>query len=532
MKSLLKKAGLPLMACLSAIVILAGCSSQQQQQHGRYHPVAKQPAPAPEPAPAMKRVDYGPSHTIFEENGIKYRRGSMGFPTGLLNSSGLLLEKVVPVEVLVGQTFEHTYRVSNLTDYKIHQVTVWDRVTSNFRSDDATPKADSVKEGVATWNLGELGPKESKTIKVRGAAKEEGTITTCGWASYSPIDCEPIKVVKAALQLVKTATPEVLMCDPIAMKLTVKNTGSSALTNVRVTDQLPDGLTSSGQRSLSFDAGTLAPGQSKEFTFNATAAKTGKFVNMAKATSAQGVNAEDSATTVVKQPVLTIACEAPEERFIGRPMNICYTITNKGDGASANSVVELPVPAGLAFNGATAGGRLADNKVVWDLGNLAPGANKEVCATFVAQAAGTMNFAGTARGACAQPVSTTCHTRVVGIPAILLEVVDIEDPIEVGKDVIYEIIVTNQGSAPGTNIKVVCELEEAQRYVSGSGPTGVSAQGQRVTIAPLQSLAPKGKATWRVIVKANKAENVRFKVSMTSDQITRPVEETESTNQY
>ena len=44
---------------------------------------------------------------------------------------------------------------------------------------------------------------------------------------------------------------------------------------------MPDGLTSDGKSSLAFDAGNLAPGESKEFKFNAMASKTGEFVNKA-----------------------------------------------------------------------------------------------------------------------------------------------------------------------------------------------------------------------------------------------------------
>jgi hypothetical protein len=53
-----------------------------------------------------------------------------------------------------------------------------------------------------------------------------------------------------------------------------------------------------------------------------------------------------------------------------------------------------------------------------------------------------------------------------------------------------------------------------------------------VEFAPLPSLAPKSKAEWRIVVKAGQPADVRFKVIMTSDQFSKTVEETESTNQY
>jgi hypothetical protein len=170
--------------------------------------------------------------------------------------------------------------------------------------------------------------------------------------------------------------------------------------------------------------------------------------------------------------------------------------------------------------------------VVWQIQGLAPGASREVCAILIVAEPGNLALTASARGACAKPVETTCNTRVVGLAAILLEVVDLEDPIEVGANEVYEISVTNQGTAADTNIRVVCTLEDAQQFVSGTGATAVKASGGTITMDPLPSLAPKAKATWRVTAKALKEGDVRFGVKLNSDVIGRPVDETEATRQY
>ena len=83
-----------------------------------------------------------------------------------------------------------------------------------------------------------------------------------------------------------------------------------------------------------------------------------------------------------------------------------------------------------------------------------------------------------------------------------------------------------------TDIAIVCTLEENETYVSSSGATRGRLEGNKITFQPLGSLAPKAKAQWNVVVKAVKAGDVRFTVTMNSDQLTRSVEETESTNLY
>lgn len=116
----------------------------------------------------------------------------------------------------------------------------------------------------------------------------------------------------------------------------------------------------------------------------------------------------------------------------------------------------------------------------------------------------------------------------------MLEVIDVDDPVEVGKDTTYIITVTNQGSDHSRNVRVTCALEAGMEYVSSSGPTTgtLGAEGKVVAFEPLPSLAPKAKASWKVGVRALSEGDVRFKVGMTDDRLERPVEETEATHFY
>ncbi|HOX56218.1 MAG TPA: hypothetical protein P5205_04360 [Candidatus Paceibacterota bacterium] len=531
-----------IVSCALAGLLVAGCAQQQQRAMYQSSPAVTQapPPPAPPPqapppqaAPAAKPSSgYGPSYSTFEENGVRWIRGSMGFPTGLRESSGLLIEKTVPAEVLAGQKFDYAYKVSNLTDYPIQMVILNDRVSPNFSMAEADPKPTEVRDGVATWQLGNMGPKETKTVRLKGSSAEEGSVTTCGWATYRPLLCEDIKVVKANMQLVKKAPAEVVICDPIPMTLTVKNSGSSALTGVKVNDPLPAGLTSDGKTSLAFDAGNLAPGESKEFKFNAVAAKTGEYVNKATAASTQGVTAEATSRTVVREPVLTVACTAPEQRYMGRPFDVSFTVANKGDTAAAGTLLEVPVPAGLTVKSASDGGQATASKITWNLASLAPNASQKVSAVFVAANAGSFQFSSSAKGTCAKLVSSTCQTRVVGVPAILLEKADDPDPLGVGtgETTTYTVKITNQGSADDNNVKMVVTIAPELAPVSATGNGAIS--GQTVTFPAVPRLAPKEAVTYKIVARGVKAGDGRTRFELNSDMLQSPVIAEESTHVY
>jgi len=505
----------------AALVVLAGCCSLDKPAAPPPAPVAKA-APPPMPSTGCPVVGRDGDNVITRQ----------AIPTGSEASSVLLLEKSAPAEVAVGQEFAYTIKATNLTPCELDEVVVTDTIPQGIEYKGSTPNG--VQAGnVMTWDLGSIPGKSSKTITLKAAATGTGEFTNCVRATYKEKLCLTIKAVQPKLTLDKVAPAEVLVCDIIPIKLTVKNPGTGPATGVVVTDALPAGLkTVDGKTEVKFDVGTLNPGDSKEFTINAQATKPGAYANKAVATANGGLTDDANATTVVKQPVLTIAKTATEMAYEGRPVNYSITVGNKGDAVAANTVVTDALPAGVTFVSATDGGAFAAGAVTWNLGNLAPNASKTLGITAKAAAQGRQCNKVEAKSTCAQPVDATACTEVKGVPALLLEVIDISDPIEVNGQETYVITVTNQGTAVDTNIKIGCTMEDTQSYVSSSGATTGTAAGKAVTFAPLASLAPKAKAEWRVVVKALKAGDIRFAVQLDSDVLTRPVNETESTHQY
>lgn len=116
--------------------------------------------------------------------------------------------------------------------------------------------------------------------------------------------------------------------------------------------------------------------------------------------------------------------------------------------------------------------------------------------------------------------------------SIHFEVVDVEDPVIVGDQVTYNIKVTNQGMTPITNIRLVCSVPPNQAYVSGAGATPVEAMGQTILMRPLPLLEGKTEAFWRVIVRAVRAGDTRFRVDLACDQLTQPIVRHEATQQF
>lgn len=230
------------------------------------------------------------------------------------------------------------------------------------------------------------------------------------------------------------------------------------------------------------------------------------------------------------RPIVDIVKECPQMRYLGRDVTFDILVTNRGDGPALNVVVKDTVTGGVQFVSADNGGVRDGNDIVWRLGTLEAGQTRTLKTTMRCDQIGKVS--NTAHVSYSAEAAVSCGFDVKGVPAILLECVDDPDPREVGSELTYTITVLNQGSADGTSIVVTGTLPPEQDYVSSAGPTTAKVAGKVVTFAPLATLAPKAKAVYSVKVKSVGAGDVRFQVQLTSDQLTRPVMETESTNQY
>lgn len=336
-----------------------------------------------------------------------------------------------------------------------------------------------------------------------------------------------------ALKLDVSAPATAGLCGPFDVKVVVRNSGPAEATRVVVTDTLPAGWkTSDGRTSVRWDVGTLRSGEAREAVLPVTAVEVGRGTVSAKAAAAEGGTVEDSASTEIRAPVIAIECAVPARAVAGRPAKVCLTVRNTGTAAEPRTVVTLPIPEGAVPGATTGGGTAADGRVTWEIEGLAPQDSRELCATFTLEKLGSLTFEASAQGSCAPVVATRCATQFIGVPAVLLEVVDLEDPIEIGKEVVYDIRVLNQGFGALNNVRMVCFLPASQEFVSATGTTPAHLQDRVVTLDPLPVIEPKGTVSWRLVVKAAIADDARFKVELRSDEFETPLHENESTRQY
>ena len=462
-----------------------------------------------------------------------WSKSSIAYPTGKASTSSLLIEKMCPSVVRLGVPYECTINVTNLTDLSLSDVQVHEEIPGGFQLASAVPNFTNKSGNKATWNLGTLDPKQTVSIKVKGQANTKADLLCCTSADFSnPALCLNTQVVQPALALECSAPAQVTSCERIPLEYVVKNTGDSTLTDVVVKGALPNGVVSSnGGSEVNLRVGTLAPGESKRVVAYGQAKQTGSFSFKGDAMSSDVSATCGAKTTRVVKPALSVTTSIDRSKvYIGRPLTCTVNVKNTSATDAAGAAVMAKLSS-ASVRSASDGGRVSGNTAAWDIGTLKAGASKSYTVKAATSAAGEAVCEATANASCANAVTDSAKASVTGIPALLLEVIDVVDPIEVGGSETYVITVTNQGTATARNIKIKTVLE-GMKYVSDSGPTRGTVSGNTISFGALSTLAPKQKAEWSIKATGVKVGDLRTRVSMESDDLDRSVDETESTHVY
>lgn len=461
-------------------------------------------------------------------------KSSIAYPTGKISTSSLLLEKSYPRTVRLGTEYGYKIMVTNLTALTLQDVSVSEIIPQGFELISASPNYTSKTGDQAIWDIGAMDPNATITLMLKGKATSKEQLPCCTSADYAnPALCSVSDVVTPDIAVALNAPAEVTTCDRIPLEYTVTNTGDSLLDDVAVMATLPSGVTTpDGKSAVNIDVGQLSAGQSKRVVAYGKARSAGTYNFNAKATSNAASGMASQKATRVVQPSVTVTAEVDRTTtYAGRPVMFTFTIQNNGSTATQDTVLQAKLSSGLDPFSPSDGGRASGNNLTWSIGTLAAGAKKSVTVKAVGQDIGDAMAEAMAQATCTDVQQDTVQTMVKGIPALLLEVVDLIDPIEKGGEETYVVTVTNQGTAKATNIKIKAMLE-GMSHISSTGVTNSSMSGNTIMFSPLPTLAPKDKAQWNIKVSGDKTGDLRFKVTMESDDLTRPVEETESTYVY
>jgi uncharacterized repeat protein (TIGR01451 family) len=382
--------------------------------------------------------------------------------------------------------------------------------------------------------LDAIEPGEEVSVEVDLMPLEEGEIGSVATVHFSADASARATATKPELAIHTSAPNQVLIGEELTLKITLSNPGSGIATGVVLEELVPPGLQHPAGEELEYAVGDLAPDESRELELTLTAIEPGVASNVLTARADANLQIKDRLDIRVIAPGLDVALAGPKRRFLEREATYTLSVSNPGTAPARNVELIAHLPEGLDFVSANNAGHYqeASRTVHWLLEELPVQETGTVRLTAMPVEAGekTLRFTSTAEPGLSvegeQPV------LIEGIAAILFQVVDVDDPIELGGETTYEIKVVNQGSKAATNVRLVAALPPQMRPVSAEGPARHHVEGNLVVFDGLPRLAPKADTTYRVRVQGLQPGDLRLRVQLQTDEILDPVTKEESTRVY
>lgn len=444
------------------------------------------------------------------------------------------IEWIGPPTAKVGHASDYTIAVRNVCNIPVQQVMVRVRIPAGMTVSATEPKPTASENNVLMWEVGTMLPRTEKNLQMKLIAEGKGTMGCQAWVTFTGSSANRIKVIEPKLVLKAQGPEKVLVGDGATFVLTVTNPGDGPAEQVKLHATLSEGLKHPKGNKVDIELGNLNAGETRSVQVICAADQGGMQVCDALAEAEGDLKAQDKANVNVIMPRLALEIAGPKRRYLDRKATYTLKVTNPGDAPATNVTINDVVPAGFKYTSASDGGRhdFSTRTVTWFVGEVAPGQSKEVKLDCMAINLGEFKFLASTQAARGLKEQKDHVTTVEGLSAIMLEVVDTEDPIEVGADTAYEIRVTNTGSKTETNLKLICSIPDEMQFKGAQGPAHFHEQGKEVVFDELPKLAPRADAIYRIMVKGIAPGDVRFKAQITSTNLVKPVIEMESTRIY
>lgn len=454
--------------------------------------------------------------------------GSVAVPT-------IEIRQVMPEEIKAGQPISVELIVTNTGSVSVDKVIVTNPIAGGAQFVEGIPSPVR-SDQTLIWSLGGLEPTEHRIIQFSVQLPPDSNAPT--FENTPEVSCvarvSGVTKISSARLVLTVNGPEVATVGvPAEFDISLSNLGTAPATNVVLRDQLPEGLSHLYGPDLENEVGNIAPGETRRIRLALVPTRTGRITNTIEVSSAETELLQKQIAITAEQVNLQVVAKAQPVRYVNRPCSYEFVVTNTGNLTAKQARIMATLPSGLTFAHASDLGQhdTALHAVYWDLGEIGPAETKRVTLTAVGTEIGdqTCRVAVTADGNVSE--ETTCTTLVRGVAGLGIEVVDSQDPIEIGEDSTYEIRITNTGTAPATNLRVTAEIP-SEVEATNADPADNTIQDGTLVFQTIAKLEPKKEVVFRVRVKGRHTGNGRFRVEVVTDEFRRPIIEEESTTVY
>ena len=398
---------------------------------------------------------------------------------------------------------------------------------------DANPFPNDSKDHLV-WIFEHLEPGQEKTVEITMIPSRRGELATSATVRFTGVATSVVNVEEPQIALSVSGAHDIMVGETLVQTIVVSNPGTGIAHDVVVNARVPEGLEHPRGRVVEMGIGSLGPGESRELRLPLTAVTGCDAVLVVEARGSSNLTQTAQTSIKIAAPKLGVEVSGPGLRYIGRHAQYVITVKNEGVAATDNVRIVHLVPEGFEFSKADRGGKFeaSTGSVNWFIGRLEANETQQVACDLNARQTGEFIHHVQATGESGTMAAAKTSTKVDGSSKVVMEVVDLDDPVEVGSQTAYEIRIRNDGSIASHGVRVACELPEGVDLIDTKGPTEHFLEKGVLHFKPLAELAAGAKTTYLIRVTGRVAGDLRLRAKLTTAARPEPIVAEEITKFY
>jgi len=499
-----------------------------------------------------------------------------GYTTKTWTAPDLAIRKSGPSVAGLKSQVTYEIEVSNPGDMPAEDVVVTDELPETLAYIAADPPAEKEGEKLR-WTIGQLGAGEARSIQLNCLAMQRGSVVNCADATGKG----DLKASDSATTSVETAELDVQTSGPARAAVGGKVTFAIVITNrsqvptgeLMVKDRFDAGLEHAAATSpIERELRVLQPGASQQLNVIFQVTKPGRLCHRVEVSDAEGIVGRAEGCVVAAaapsgtpspgagvpspkagvpadgggaaapkppaRPSVSVTKIGPKQRNVDQTARFTIDVANDGNQTLTNVKVVDDYDAALYPNMASEGNKFEDNRLVWIIDRLPAGrvTQLEVHCKCLKEAARACNrvTVTTLEGVGAEAEACLAISPAPG--RLNIEVGDLLDPVRLGKELTYEVRISNDETTPDRQVVLVATVPPGMMPVpiGTSGPRQVrfTIKDQTVRFDPLPQIDPGEKLSYRIRVGTRRPGTFHFRIELTSQNQPQPTVAEESTEVF
>jgi hypothetical protein len=427
-----------------------------------------------------------------------------------------------PSEILIRELTQYEVRVENRGSIDATGVIVrtalppWAEVTGHNASTGEITPVGAESDGQVEWIIDSLPAGVVERLFIRIKAIKPGSFDVAtNWTSLPQTHSAKVTVREPKLAVEIEGPDEITYGKSQKYRVRVMNPGDGLASNV---------VFSLGPDSVQQPIGNIPAGKEASFEIELTAQDQGELKIQGAASGDLDLAATANKSVAVAAAQLDATLTGPPLKYQDTDAVYQLLVTNSGTAISESIAAEVRIPAGVQYLGGIDSARVEGDRLIWNVTSLSPGESVNYEFTCKMAQTGNHQLTFNCNGSAAGSANVRLETVVEAIADLKLAVFDPTAPAAVGADVTYEIVIDNRGSKAAENVRCVAQFGHGIEPIRVDGHAGDVVTGQ-VLFAPIARIEPGSQVKLKIVAKADKPGDHRFRAEVRSGETVLVAEE-------